>query len=403
MKLRKRLWLGLLASLALAPSTWGQMPGLPTPPVAPTAPANLGTPAPAAPTSNLWSFLCPTPAQKNACMTCFCNSPIGQLTSGAAGPMSAISGGLITNRCAANSIMNDLANQPLDSAEGAAAAIKQDEADAKARRAAVRYLGTVDCSYWPEATEALSLSLRADRNECVRFEAALSLRNGCCCNKKTIKALEMCVSGSDRDGHPVERSDRVRAVASEALARCPLVQEIESPDMNGEIKKTQYTPKVNPTEFYNRVEKMSHEEVAASARAVLASVKQGNQGLPSGTGPVVPPIHQRQGSLSGIFTNAFAPETVAKAPVASKTPLPQISLYEYLTSRNPTQEAMAPARSEPVGPARGLTVPRYNFSQPIAPAQFGTPSSGGSTLSTTGYLMIENFPSTQYAPLPTRP
>src|SRR5947208_2751239 len=80
----------------------------------------------------------------------------------------------------------------------------------------------------PEATEALAKSLRLDRNECVRFEAALALGNGCCCNEKTVRALEMSVSMSDKDGAPVERSDRVRAAAADALAHCPLiVKEIE--------------------------------------------------------------------------------------------------------------------------------------------------------------------------------
>ena len=213
----------------------------------------------------------------------------------------------------------------------------------------------------------------------------------------------MCVSGSDKDGHPAERSDRVRAVATEALARCPLVQEIiEEKDKNGEIKKVKYTPKVDPTEFYSRVEKMSHEEIAASARGVLASVKQGKQGSPTGVGPVVPPIHQRSGSLSGIVTNAFAPEGVAKV-VAPRTPPKQISLYEYLTTRNPSEESMTTARPEPVGPVRAPYLPRYNFSQPAIQAQNGTTTSGGTTSGAGGYLTIESVPSTQNPPMPMRP
>ena len=110
--------------------------------------------------------------------------------------------------------------KPADSPEGAAARAKADEADAKARRAAVRFLGTVDCHYWPEAQEALINALRGDRNECVRLEAAFALNRGCCCTKMIIKALVMCVSGSDEDGFPSERSPRVRAVAQAALAHC---------------------------------------------------------------------------------------------------------------------------------------------------------------------------------------
>src|SRR5207237_2362732 len=113
----------------------------------------------------------------------------------------------------------DLA-KPSDSPAGAAAKIKADEAAAKARREAVRYLGTVDCHYWPEAQDALINALRADRNECVRLEAAWVLGRGCCCTKKTIVALSITVAGSDRDGNPYEDSDRVKAAAAAALAHC---------------------------------------------------------------------------------------------------------------------------------------------------------------------------------------
>jgi len=46
------------------------------------------------------------------------------MVSSATAPMSAFSGGLITNRCLANSIENDLL-KPSTSSEGAAAAIKK--------------------------------------------------------------------------------------------------------------------------------------------------------------------------------------------------------------------------------------------------------------------------------------
>ena len=67
-------------------------------------------------------------------------------------------------------------------AVGAAAAIQADEAGAAQRRAAVRYLGTVDCHYWPEAEDALIGALRTEtraefaevRGEMARrFEAVL--------------------------------------------------------------------------------------------------------------------------------------------------------------------------------------------------------------------------------------
>src|SRR5205823_6287431 len=97
------------------------------------------------------------------------------------------------------------------SAQDVARKIAQDEAGAKARIAAVEYLGTVDCHYWPEAEAALIQSLRTDRNDCVRFAAARVLGSGCCCTKSTIAALLIVVTGSDKDGNPAETSERVRA------------------------------------------------------------------------------------------------------------------------------------------------------------------------------------------------
>ena len=102
-------------------------------------------------------------------------------------------------------------------AEAAAAKIRADEAGAKARRAAVHYLGTVDCHYYPEAEAALIAAVRADRNEGVRLEAVLALGNGCCRTKRTMDALNLVVSGSEQDGNPAETSERIRQAASGAL------------------------------------------------------------------------------------------------------------------------------------------------------------------------------------------
>ena len=71
----------------------------------------------------------------------------------------------------------------------AAAKIKQEEMAAHARCDAVKYLATVDCHWYPEAEAALICALRTDRSECVRYEAAVALNNGCCCTKKTVEAL----------------------------------------------------------------------------------------------------------------------------------------------------------------------------------------------------------------------
>ena len=277
-------------------------------------------------------------------------------------------GGLTTNRCALNAINNDILNKPSTSSEGAAARIKKDEEEAKARREAVRFLGTVDCNYWPEATEALALALRKDPNECVRFEAALSLRNGCCCNEKTVKALSHSVAGDDKDGAPMERSDRVRAAAADALARCPLLKkEVEG---NGGEKKTEA---VDPAKYYERIDQASRDKVVASARGVLVSLQQANRDPSTST---VRPIHQRSGSLSGIVANSFGPANHAPAPAtahAQATAKP-LSVYELVTSRK-TKPEYVPIKPDYVSPARAEypIAPKSNFPAP-AKADFLTPA-----------------------------
>src|SRR5262249_29487967 len=154
-----------------------------------------------------------------ACKLHFCNSAVGKVFTSLLTPVSVLSGGLVGSCCPATQTAADLA-QPADSPTGAAARIKADEAAAAARRADVRYLGTVDCRRWPEAEAALINALRADRNECVRLEAAWALNRGCCCTRKTIEALALTVSGSERDGNPVESSERVRAAAAASLGNC---------------------------------------------------------------------------------------------------------------------------------------------------------------------------------------
>src|SRR5262249_58451020 len=85
---------------------------------------------------------------------------------------------------------------------GAAAAAQKEALEAKARRDAVRFLGTLDCRYFPDAAPKLALALRGDSSECVRYEAALVLGRGCCCTELTVKALEASVSGTDVDNFP---------------------------------------------------------------------------------------------------------------------------------------------------------------------------------------------------------
>jgi hypothetical protein len=105
-------------------------------------------------------------------------------------------------------------------AEITAAKIKVDEAQASARRAAVRYLATIDCHYYPEAESGLIAAMRADRVEMVRYEAALALGNCRGLTAKMLEALNMTALGLELDGNSVESSERVRSAAQISLHRC---------------------------------------------------------------------------------------------------------------------------------------------------------------------------------------
>lgn len=205
--------LGLLAGLANP--LLAQVPGASAPAAAAATP---GTSTAATGGQTIWKFFGLSRENLAGCKDKFCQSQLGMMANNFMKPVNTFAGGLFPSCCPPVRAA-DLA-KPADSAEGAAARIKQDEQAAKARREAVRYLGTVDCRYWPEAQEGLINALRADRNECVRLEAALALGRGCCCNKATIKALTLTVTGSQEDGNPAECSERVKAAAAGALQHC---------------------------------------------------------------------------------------------------------------------------------------------------------------------------------------
>ncbi|HMO37690.1 MAG TPA: HEAT repeat domain-containing protein, partial [Gemmatales bacterium] len=174
-----------------------------------------------------------------ACEDCkrkLCSMPLGTMLNSMTQPFSAMSGGVIPNFCPTVPSAEDLAKS---GAEGASAHAKKDAAEAKARRAAVRYLGTLDCRYYPEAEGALIAALRTDGVECVRWEAALVLGKGCCCSKKVIEALTHAVSCSEKDGNPAERSERVRFAACLALERCLACysEPVETPEEDSKIKE----------------------------------------------------------------------------------------------------------------------------------------------------------------------
>jgi hypothetical protein len=162
-----------------------------------------------------------TPAQKAQIKSCFCNSKIGQFMNNMLLPASMATGGLLGPICPGPNVPSaDDLNKPATSAQGAAAKIKAEEAQSKAKIAALEYLATVDCRYYPEAEAAMINGLRAEKNECVRLAAAKGLASGCCCSAKVMKALTICVNCSNKDGFPAEASELVRCYAYVALERC---------------------------------------------------------------------------------------------------------------------------------------------------------------------------------------
>ncbi len=388
MKKESLAGMSLAAMFGIGQAAFGQaVPGVPAaaaPGVA-AAPAAAGAAAP----RNIFSMFCMTPEQKAACKEKICRSAAGQLLNNMITPASAFTGGVIKPLCPPV-LPSDLL-KPADSAEGAAAKIKADEAAAKARRAATRYLGTVDCRYWPEATEALINALRADRNECVRLEAALSLGRGCCCNKATIKALTISINCTDEDGNPPEASPRVREAAAAALYNClecyterlkasdelpikelpvprveetPISPKIEKPvdpiiegkkdgkeekkDGKPVARRKQADEELTPALYYKRVNKMDWEKVIEPAKKALSrqvTLSQANPARPAGR------------SLSEIVARSMAQPAPATAPPPAAVPLPV---------------AVTPAQPAAVGIAPSL-FPSMFRKAPSAPAPVSVP------------------------------
>jgi hypothetical protein len=390
MKRWRKYAAGLLLMAGVAPQVRAQavVPAAPPAAAVPVAGAPVAAPAPAP--ANLWSFICLTPEQKLACKEKICNCALGQMLNNGLKPMGAFSGGIIGPFCPEVRLA-DLA-KPADSAEGAAARIKADEADAKARREAVRYLGTVDCNYWPEAQEALAAALRGDRNECVRLEAAYALLRGCCCTKITIKALLISVSGSDEDGFPRENSERVRAVAHGALGRClacytevvPVVESKDGgkeppppkpgepipPPKPGEVPKSEAKPsgtpdrlpanigqQMTPAEFYKRAQSQPREQLIEECQRVLG------RPLPvSSAAPVQP--ERVGGSIAQILQHAFSGSSAAPAPVPAPAPAHTSAEPPAAVTKQPPPKVALPGKT---------TTTTLTFVEPSATSATVTP------------------------------
>jgi hypothetical protein len=309
--------------------------------------------------------------QKTRCKEHICSTQIGQLMNNSLLPFGAFTGGLLGPCCPL--YRQDELRMPADSAEGAAARIKADEAGAKARVAAVKYLARVDCHYWPEAADALVNALRGDRNECVRLAAAQALGTGCCCGKKTIVALSIAAAGSDRDGLPSETSERVRSAAQASLEHClarcacnfpvapaPAIEErkkgIESTP-TGDAGKPTATGAIEPAAYYKKVEAMAYAQVIKAVRqsTMTWSVPSGT---PVAAGNLPAPVvgsaavaaEDSDHSLFGIVGNTFGPVKGLFLPSARNT-APRLAAANEVAHVTMPQPTAAPVTNEiqPVG------------------------------------------------------
>lgn len=314
------------------------------------------------------------------CRQKLCKTPLGAMANKITAPASALTGGIIPGFCPLVPSAEDLKK---DGVEGPAAQAKKDAAEAAARRAAVRYLGTLDCRYYPEAELALIAALRTDPSECVRLEAAIGLYRGCCCTEKVVRALGITVSGGDSDGNPAERSERVRAAACASLEKCLMcaaVPAVEPPPPGIEEPK-----EPEPVEEKKEEEKKKEEAPAAeSPNGTTASLTSMSRELPAAVSPkpnrrtlewaqrVVNNYRGRSAmvvaqpatssSSRGLFTII---SNAADAPAPARRPVQAMPVMTFPATAEPTQ---APAMMMPIPNSEPIRVlPPVSATPTLAP------------------------------------
>jgi hypothetical protein len=385
---------GLVAVVGLSARATAQLPipGGPPVPGGPAAAAAAAAGAPAAPPGNLLGFLCPTPDQIAACKAKFCMSPLGQLLNNGLKPLSLFTGGILGNCCPPDAAPS-LADQMKPGAEGLAARIQAEEANAKARRAAARYLGTVPCHVFPGVDKALVDLLRKDTNECVRLEAALSLGRGCCCNKVTIQGLALTVSGSEKDGNRAEKSERVRTAAAASLAHClacvgtapPQAEEgpkrvpeappkqPEKPEAAPEkVGKADAPAEIQLSAYEKKLESTPMSQVIEDARKALDEYQHSADGAVA---------MRRSHTMAELLVNVFAGGP-GRAPAGEEKAAGDTGpLTPVASSEPPLMKSAAPLVVTPVtiavpqaapapGPQAAPVVPAPRLPAPVQPATY---------------------------------
>jgi hypothetical protein len=387
----RNVWIAGLAAVVIGSPSLRAQP--PIPPVggaaAPAAGAagGIGGAATGAQPTTLCSFIGLGPVLAN-CQAKLCASQFGQMLNNlTGGPMAGVTGGFFPPLCPPPTPAQAAAlaaSQP-GSAAAAAAAIQASEAGAKARVAAVEYLGTVDCSRWPEAQKALIKALLEDPNECVRFAAARALNSGCCCSKPVIEALKTCVSGQATNA-PAETSPRVKAAAFSALQNCLMKVPEDLPAEKGPQPETggpapvplpppertthsdhdnshvaaSYTPVPRkPPTFEERLQHKTFTQTVEEARRTLFTVAQNSRQ------PMVLPTGKR--SLFGALSKARQDQNAANIrrareqgqlpPVPTRPPAdPGVEATSY-TPAGVTAQGWTPALAPAPAPGSPADVP----------------------------------------------
>jgi hypothetical protein len=417
----KKWCLGLAVAAGATEGVWAQAPVVPAAAPAVVVPAAGPAMVPGAPGIEALPPAVPGGMCGNIIQGCdyitfrmklfWCNSVLGQLFNNMLKPANALTGGVVPLCCPPLGVNPADLLKPADSAEGAAARIKADTADAKARAAALRYLGTVDCHYWPEAQAALINGLRADRNECVRLAAALALGSGCCCSPKTITALGITVAGTEDDGNPSETSERVRAAAFVALSHCvdrfppppveigpvrepvpgtgepvppprvgpetvPPPKPMLPPPPNGSqgSNKPADKTKVSPAAYYERVAKLPMSEVLDRARRQLHD----NAVVSAPAGTPHPSMSAGQGIL-GMALSAMTDPAPAAAATSSAPPAMEVAGDAKAASTPvapPSEGTLTPVNPGRAHPAALVPVPAGQTLPIVPSASHGAPPTG---------------------------
>jgi hypothetical protein len=400
----RRLWQATVVAglIVMAGATGrGQVPAGPAAPAGAAAVGAAPPPAAAAAAgaagekAGFFKRLC---TGLDECRRKICKTQAGKLLNGMTAPLTGMTGGVIPPFCPLMPSDKDLKQEGV---AGAAAAAQKEALEAKARRDAVRFLGTLDCRYFPDAAVKLAAALRTDSSECVRYEAALVLGHGCCCTEVTVKALMASVSGTDMDGAPAERSPRVRCAAALALEKCLSCyslppEEVEPDTGDGEVK-----PKIKDKEV--KPDGTTPQKLP-DPQKVPDVVPMGQRPLPPSQRLPRPATVARARKILDEFNAMLAVYQPVMAAQPTRLVDDRRSVYHLIkdSAAVPAQDPVEPASNPTVvvvGPAV-TTPPRQTAAAPTASAGPSTPTptktaSAGPSTPTT---VPTNQPSTAEPP-----